>query len=514
MLMYMQIVVGVVFTILGIIFLLLYIFRPSFRTHITAAATILTLVIGGVTLLLSISTDNNTDNLDNVSSTENIDSEKESFVWLSELTSLKNGDTPGFKLYDTVTDNLLNSYKNGFGGSDSYSENVAIYSLNQQYQSFRGTVVLDYNCRASNTEDTYVKIYGDDVALWVSPLITAGQDPVSFELSEEISNVKTLKITIYGSDEIRLVDCALYVNADTPTKTTCVPYNPEWDDIVPLTNLETYCASDSSGSSFAHPETFVDNIGTQYSNALVGTYSYGENWETYYLNQFFAEFKGYIALDYNDRSTTDEFIVKIYGDDSLLFTSDVFTAGTEPQPFSLSVSNFKKITVVLPNASVALVDAMLYLHPSDSIVSTGITQDPSQGKDKIPLTMLDYVASSSSYGGFKIYGITKDNLGTVYADGIGGRDTYVENWQSYKLSKQYKKFEGKIIVNYDSRSSQTDDVYVKFYNGDTVFYTSPLITAGVEPIEFSEDVSNVDTLKISFMGTRDIVRLVDVYLYK
>lgn len=512
----MQMAIGTLGIVIGFILLLLYFVKKPCRKHITAVVSILSFVIGSAALIpwQSLTTETTQDSSESTNTEENIEDSPASFVWLSDLSPADNEDTPGFILYDTVTDNLLNTYTNGFGGSDSYSENVEIYSLDQQYQSFRGTVVLNYDCRAINTDDTYVKIYGDDIVLWVSPLITAGQDPVSFNLDEGLVGVKTLKIVIYGSDEIRLVDCALYANADAPTETTCTPYAPQWGDTVPLADLNTYNASDDSGHGFEHPETFIDNLGTKYSNACIGVDSYTENWETYYINQAFSDFKGYIVLDYNDRSTTEEFIVKIYGDETLLFTSNIFTAETEPQPFSFSVSNYKKITVILPNRSVALVDAMFYVNASDTIISTGVTQDPSQGKDKIPLIMLDYMASSSSYGGFKTYGIVKDNLGIVYADGIGGRDPYDENWESYKLGKQYEKIEGKIIVNYNSRSRQPDDVYVKLYNGDAVIYTSPLITMGVEPIPFSKDISNVDILKISFMGTDDMVRLVDVYLYK
>lgn len=512
----MQMIFSALGIVAGFILLFLYFIKnESCRKHIIAVASILSFVVGSAALIpwQSLTTETTQDNSESTSAEEDIEDTPASFVWLSDLSPADNVDTPGFKLYDTVTDNLLNTYTNGFGGSDSYTENVEIYSLDQQYQSFRGTVVLNYDCRAINTDDTYVKIYGDDIALWVSPLITAGQDPVSFNLDEGLADVKTLKIVIYGSDEIRLVDCALYANADAPTETTCTPYNPQWGNTVSLKDMNTYNASDSSGNGFERVDSFTDNLGTQYSSAIIGTSSYSDNWETYYINQSFAEFKGYVALDYNNRSTTDEFSVKIYGDNTLLFTSNVFTAGTEPQPFSLSVSNFSKIKVVLPGNSIALVDAMFYQQPSDTVISTGIPQDSSAGKDKVPLIMLDYVASSSSDGGFKTYGIVKDNLGNVYADGIGGESGYDENWETYKLAKHYKRIEGKIVVNYDSRSNQTDDVYVKLYDGDTVIYTSPLITAGVEPISFSVDISDVDTLKISFKGT-NIVRLVDVYLYK
>lgn len=511
----MQMIISALGIVVGFILLLLYFINKSCRKHIIAVVSILSFVIGSAALIpwQSLTAETTQNNSEGTSAEEDTEDTQASFVWLSDLSPADNEDTPGFVSYDTVTDNLSNSYKNGLGGSESYSENVEAYSLGGQFQSFRGKVVLNYDCRATNTDNTYVKIYGDDEPIWISPLITAGQDPVEFELNEEISDVDVLKISIYGSEEIRLVDCALYVSADTPTETTCTPYNPQWGNMVSLKDMNTYNASDSSGNGFERVDSFTDNLGTQYSNAIIGTSSYSDNWETYYINQAFAEFKGYVALDYNNRSTTDEFSVKIYGDDTLLFTSNVFTAGTEPQPFSISVSNFSKIKVVLPGNSIALVDAMFYQQPSDTVISTGVPQDSSAGKDKVPLIMLDYVASSSSDGGFKTYGIVKDNLGNVYADGIGGKSGYDENWETYKLAKHYKCIEGKIVVNYDSRSNQTDDVYVKLYDGDTIIYTSPLITAGVEPIDFSVDISNVDTLKISFMGT-NIVRLVDVYLYK
>ena len=516
----MQIAIGILFIFIGFALLLMYFINASYRKHIVAVTSILAIILGGVALVpwQSFAGEQKASSTSDASDIdETFEVTSKPYVWLSEIPPIDNAeskDSPGFVFYDSVTDNLSNSYTNGLGGSKSYEENVESYFINGQYQSFRGKVVLNYDCRATNTDEAYVKIYCDDEVVWISPLITAGQDPVEIKLDENISNTDILKITIYGSDEIRLVDCALYVSANTSVASTCIPYGQHQGEIVSLKDFNTYNSSNSSGNSFSRIESFQDNLGTQYSNALIGIDSYSDNWETYYINNSFAEVKGYIALDYGERSTTNEFVVKIYGDNNLLFTSNIFTAGTEPQSFSLSVANYSKLKVVLPGNSVALVDAMLYRNPSEDIISSGVTQDTSAGKDRVSLASLDYVASNSSNGGFETYGIVKDNLGNVYADGIGGIDRYNENWETYKLSKRYKRIEGKIIVNYESRSKQPDDVYVKLYDEKSVIYTSPLITAGVEPIPFSIDISNVDTLKISFMGTDDIVRLVDVYLYK
>lgn len=506
-------IIGWIGVVAGIFFLFVIVFLPEYRTRVLDACAILSLLIGAVSLLASVSLTpkNSEDTSETI--TESDDSSQESnFVWLNELSPEEDDDNPGIVLYETVTDNLSNIYSHGFGGESSVYENVAVYNLQKQYESFRGKVILTFNSRAHKTQDTYVKIYGDDIVLWISPLISAGQEPVPFSL-DEMSKIDKLKITIEGDAEIRLVDCALYYDSDSPTETTCIPYDPHWGQTASVATLETFNASEESGDSFTSLNEFTDNLGTKYTMAILGTNHYEENWETYYINQSFAEFKGYIALDYDYRSTTDEGIVKIYGDDTLLFSSDVITAGTEPQMFSIPVSSVSTITIVLPSDYIALVDAVLYKTAGDSMIETGIIQDLSPGNDKVPLTNLDFVAAHSS-SGFLVHSIVKDNMGNVYADGLGASSEYKENWETYKLAFQYSRIEGKIVVDYNSRSDVTNDVYVKIYDGDTILYTSPLITAGVEPIEFSLDISYVDTLKISFIGRNDIVRLVDVYLYK
>ena len=120
----MQQVIGISFISLGLVFLLLYFLKPKFRTHLLALATILTILIGGFTLIPSsfFTSGNSTENDDNIMIDKNGNDEVKPFVWLSELTPEDNDNTSGFKLYETVKDNLSNIYQNGFGGSNSYEE--------------------------------------------------------------------------------------------------------------------------------------------------------------------------------------------------------------------------------------------------------------------------------------------------------------------------------------------------------------------------------------------------------
>ena len=72
----------------------------------------------------------------------------------------------------------------------------------------KGRVVLNYEKRADSFGDAYLKIYSDDIVVWISPNMASGQEPVDFELDIEESSV--LRISIQGSACVRLVDCYLY----------------------------------------------------------------------------------------------------------------------------------------------------------------------------------------------------------------------------------------------------------------------------------------------------------------
>lgn len=506
-------ILGIVLVAVAAILLLLYFFVPDCRYHIVAVCGILSLLGGGASLYSANVPPAQPDMDDK--QIENTDQPTQpQGVWLSDLEPAADAD-PAFQSYETVTDNLGNTYDNGIGGKYSYRENVQAYEIAGAYQSFSGKVVLAFDSRSTETEDAYVKIYGDDIPLWISPLITAGQEPVEIPQDAcKLAGVQTLKISIYGESEIRLVDCALYPEAGMPVLSTCQVYDPEWTDVVLLKDLNTYYASGRKTEAFQKKDAFQDNLGNQYTNALIGTNYYGESWEVYNINGAFAQIQGRIALNYDERSTHNETYVQIYGDGQAIYQSKLFTAGTEPEDFKQDITHVKQLKIVIYGTDIALTDAALYRLADDAALSSAIKTDAAEEKTQVPLTMLDYVASSNRNGSaFVVYGIVKDNLGNVYADGIGGSDYWNENWQTYKLAKQYKRIEGQIVVDYDARSRDDADIYVKFYNGDTAFYMSPQITAGVEPISFSEDISSVDTLKISIHSSRT-ARLVNTYLYK
>ncbi len=103
-------------------------------------------------------------------------------------------------------------------------------------------------------------------------------------------------------------------------------------------------------------------------------------------------------------------------------------------------------------------------------------------------------------------------MNNVYADGIGGNSAYL-NWQEYKIGGNYNSFQGRIILNYDYREQESNETYVNIYGDSNLLYTSPLITAGQEPVEFNVNIEGIDKLRISIEG-RNMIRIVECYLKK
>lgn len=107
----------------------------------------------------------------------------------------------------------------------------------------------------------------------------------------------------------------------------------------------------------------------------------------------------------------------------------------------------------------------------------------------------------------------KDNLGNTYFDALT-TNSYSDGWQTYKINGMYSKMKGRIILPYEYRTINYES-RIKIYCDDKLKYTSPVITGGVEPVDFSVDLTGVLTLKVEMTGTSyRIISLVDVGLYQ
>ncbi|MBQ6888842.1 MAG: NPCBM/NEW2 domain-containing protein [Lachnospiraceae bacterium] len=437
-----------------------------------------------------------------------IDQVQDKMVYLGKLDYFNSSNSSGnaFRYYESAKDNLGFTYGNGIGGV-AQGENWQEYKLSGKYKEIQGRVILNFDYRTQTNDDVLIKIYGDDMLLYMSPVMAAGQEPVDFNI--DISDIDVLKVSIVGENMIRLVDCVLYDSFGNQSK--------EYQDYVPdgnkiyLQNFDYIASSNTSGNGFRFYDTVTDNLGLVYGNGLGGV-GQGENWQDYKLNGKYKEFQARVVLNYDYRSqVSDDVLVKIYGDDVLLYISPIMSAGQEPVDIDLDITGVDILRVsIIGKNMVRLVDSILYTSVDNESKEYKYN---SIDKDIVSLHLLDYFSSSNASGAaFSYYSSVKDNMNNAYADGIGGKSAYL-NWQEYKVYGNYNSIQGKIILNYDYREQESSETYVNIYGDTNLLYTSPLITAGQQPVEFNVNIEGIDKLRISIEG-RNMIRIVECYLKK
>lgn len=98
----------------------------------------------------------------------------------------------------------------------------------------------------------------------------------------------------------------------------------------------------------------------------------------------------------------------------------------------------------------------------------------------------------------------KDNEGNVYNNGLhfllhgtGTGATYgLLSYNEYILDGQYRKFQGRFVLDYDYRSNNWVNATLYVYGDDKLLYESKPLQKGVRPIDFNIDVTGVAKLKI------------------
>lgn len=263
--------------------------------------------------------------------------------------------------YDTVKDNLGNTYMSGLSGVTSAGDGIATYRdyHNNDYSEIRGRVVVPYDERGFTTEDNVLKIYGDGNLLYTSPLMTKGVEPVDFTV--DISNCSNVRVEITGDQSIRLVDCGFYKDSTSPTITTTVPAPEITASKVPLNELDWFSSSGPHDGMYC-VEDITDNYGNTYPLAFMGDYMVGDDWQEYILNYEYKSFAGRIILeDRWEGYKGAEGDIKIYGDGNLLFASNRVASGYAPKDFEVDVTNVYKLRIEITGEWVAyLVNAYLY----------------------------------------------------------------------------------------------------------------------------------------------------------
>ena len=431
------------------------------------------------------------------------------FVKLYDLLATNSSDKK-FIYYDYVKDNYGNTYSEGYGGGDGYSKTWQEYTIGRKYKWLSGTVVLNYDYRTQTNDDIFFWIYGDDISIFMSNNINAGYESQQFKI--DISDVENLRLVISGSNMIRLVDCVLYENDfeqvySTMNINNC--YNLETPFY--LVNYDFFSASENK--TFIEYDSVIDNLGNTYNNGIGGGDGYSKTWQEYHLNKKYKMLRGTIVLnyDYRDRNT-DNVFVWIYGDGNLLFQSNLIVSGYMSQDFDIDLSEINVLRIEIQGEYLArIVDCVVYGDEGQQRISSKKINDRSY-KAKVYLSNIDYYAASDQ-NAFIYYDNVRDNLGNIYANGIGGSDGYSKSWQSYYLNSQFKKMEGIVVLNDETKDQESDKTYIWIYADDTLIFQSNNVSKGYTSEKISLDLTDVKILRVEIQG-KTMIRLVDCIIYK
>ena len=263
-------------------------------------------------------------------------------------------------------------------------------------------------------------------------------------------------------------------------------------------------------------DTVKDNRGNTYIKGLSGVSSAGYGIATYrdYHNNDYSEIRGRVVVPYDERGyTTEDNVLKIYGDGNLLYTSPLMTKGVEPVDFTVDISNCSNVRVeITGDQSIRLVDCGFYKDSTSPTITTMVPA-PEITASQIPLNELDWFSSSGPYDGMYCVENITDNLGNTYTLGFRGDGNVGDDWQEYILNSQYKSFAGRIILEDRWEGYEGAEGDIKIYGDGNLLFASNRVASGYAPKDFEVDVSNVYKLRIEITGEW-VAYLVNAYLYK
>lgn len=97
-------------------------------------------------------------------------------------------------------------------------------------------------------------------------------------------------------------------------------------------------------------DTFKDNTGKTYQDGILfNGFGYeglqSQSSITYLLNQKYKRFKATYVLPYENKDDDNKLVIRIYGDDEILYTSSEMKKGSNPENIDLDVSNVIKLKI-------------------------------------------------------------------------------------------------------------------------------------------------------------------------
>lgn len=152
---------------------------------------------------------------------------------------------------------------------------------------------------------------------------------------------------------VRAISEALKQNVDWDPKNNAIWIGQRPDIGSPniwLSDLDYFAKNGNFRFGKVDKEVFKDNAGNAYQDVFwFNGWGFKDSGDrssiTYLLNGKYKRFKATYVLPYENKDDTYKCVLRIYGDDEVLYTSQEMTAGSLPENIDLDVSNVIKLTI-------------------------------------------------------------------------------------------------------------------------------------------------------------------------
>jgi len=249
-------------------------------------------------------------------------------------------------------------------------------------------------------------------------------------------------------------------------------------------------------------KTGTGNTGIEYEHYMYSRKPYSEI--VYYLAGKYDKMTAIWSLCYDNRNDDSLNDFDIYADNNLIYSSKTLTAGSLPEDISVDIKGCQILTIMFKSGKGACELGNIRLYG---------TNDPSgeviPPPDILPiwLTDLDYLTVSGVY--IRNNEERFNNIGGTYNHGIEGK---AGSEIVYYLNGKYSVVSGIwCLSEYDKNTG--NNCQFEIYADDTLVYSSPSITAGSLPTDFTVEINKCQMLKFVFTDGRGEAEVGNIRLY-
>ncbi len=267
------------------------------------------------------------------------------------------------EIYKNEMNSIYNSAIAYFESKEYDKALEAFHKIDEDYEKYNEAQEKIIEIEIKKIEQEVKKLDSEEDYLGILEYLNENYDNNEDEIQEKIKEYQT-EYKDKLIDQIRVemktdIDSAKkkaksalnILNSDKDLKALLEEINES--EPIALNTLETFQSSGAIVSSEEYKDKVKDNLGTSYTDYILMPTNYysEENFVVYKINKEYTEFTGKACVNFDSRSSnTEGKVIRIYGDDKLLYTSPEMKSGVEPFSISIDITGVDKLKIEMDNS--------------------------------------------------------------------------------------------------------------------------------------------------------------------